>query len=123
MDKLSGMTRRDYPAVVIEHQFAQLLEQPIGQRGKAWDADVWRGGNKTKIESALRKASAQIGKRLGRAKGISSADMTTLQKFIAQFDQEANAIKVSGSGPDNPQWVTLGEDAHEAHVLLTTYGV
>lgn len=117
------MTGRDYPAVTIEHRFAQLLEQPIGQRGKAWDADSWRGGNKTRIESALRKASSRIGKRLGRAKGISSADTTTLHDLMDQFNQEADAVKRTGSGQDNPRWVILGEQARQAHDLLNTYGV
>lgn len=122
-DRLRSMTGRDYMTVTTEHQFAQLLGQPIGARGEAWDADVWRSGNKKKIESALRKAASHITKRQAKARKLATADLQALQAIALAFSQEADNVTANGSGREDPRWLQMGQQAQAADQIPQQYGV
>ncbi len=42
-----------FDAVSIEHAFASFLQEPIGERGRRWDADVFRLGSPADIAKAI----------------------------------------------------------------------
>ena len=53
----------DFDAVSIEYAFAKLVGDPIGARGTAHDADVFRVGNPKSLAKALDQAANAIEKR------------------------------------------------------------
>lgn len=122
-DRLRSMTGRDYMAVTTEHQFTQLLGQPIGARGKAWDADVWRRGDKKKIETTLRRAASHITRRQAKARKLTTADLQSLQAIALAFSQEADDVAANGSGREDPRWLQMGQQAQTADQILQRYGV
>lgn len=57
-----------YNATGIEHQLAVFLEEDVGMRGGAHDADIFRSGDPKELAKVVALIGTKLNERIGRIK-------------------------------------------------------
>lgn len=97
----------------FEYPFARLFGTTLGNKGKDWDAEVYRFGDKSELSHLLMVAAAEMERRVKRIPFSPQdrqhgGDFVMMEAALGRLREVAEAIATEPAEPQSSAWFVIG---------------